>query len=194
MKILVKNCFHWIGFHLVSHLLEEGIAIDGIDQLNTNKKQFLNMFFGRNDRFNLLENDTCHDNPYDLIIKIDNESENTAILFERRCQTGVHKQSVIHLPVVIGEWMPGEEIAQHEKLRAVNALDRAIHIDSLVKVIYQWIKTNPHMPDTLKIISSHTEDLPSDKLEKYVCLRDNRAIWNDVNEILDHYYRFKSFY
>lgn len=51
MKVVIENCFHWLGFHLTGTYLDKGYSIIGIDPLDDPKKEFLYDFFGRNSEF-----------------------------------------------------------------------------------------------------------------------------------------------
>lgn len=39
MSISIYNCFSWIGYHYVHYFLEEGIEVNGIDKIDSEKKK-----------------------------------------------------------------------------------------------------------------------------------------------------------
>jgi len=199
MKVLIENCFNWIGFHLTNYLLEKGMRIEGLDQINTEKKEHLSMYVGRNDRFALLERRNNEGDDYDLTIKITekikNDRHNTFVSISRRKNSMQTKRFVIDVPEMIGEWMPLDMFNVKEtSIKSKQFLNNVIHIEDFLAVVYQWIKMDSLMPETIKLISSKDKIQRSMKLENYVYLRDNRSKEKDMDKILSHYKRFKYFY
>ncbi|RWZ55157.1 hypothetical protein EQV77_10930 [Halobacillus fulvus] len=103
MVITVKPCFHWIGYHIMTSLLQEGMEVVGIDRLDQKRKDHLYMYVGRNSNFQYFFNEKDKEN------HIHQEEEEIEI----RCSTERligrnKKQDTTHdwkLPIVYGEWM-----------------------------------------------------------------------------------------
>src|SRR5690625_2567625 len=199
MKIFIENCFDWVGFHLTNYLLEKGMRVDGLDQIDTKKKEHLSMYIGRNDRFTLLEERNNEEDDYDLTIKITeqmkNNRNNTFVSISRRKDSMKTNRSVIDVPKLIGEWMPIDLFNDKEKiLKSEQFLKNAIHIEDFLAVVYQWIKMDSLMPKTINLISSKDEIRMSIILEHSVYLRDNRSKEKDMDKILSHYEQYKFLY
>lgn len=121
MTILVAPCFHWIGFHLVEELLNEGEEVVGMQKINTEKEENLALFLGRNSSFiHTDEIDNFEGVPFSSILTTDKyaltetlttlEAKNYFYL-TRGSETGSVKKdwTVINRPLLFGEWMDREE-------------------------------------------------------------------------------------
>src|SRR5699024_7100614 len=111
MTVLVMNCNHWIGFHLVDRLLEMEYEVNGV--LNEEENDDLTLFFGRNSQFSLvssIENiiyDTCF-----IIGEIKEDRKvkaNQIIVVDEHHQlkaTDNPNAHIVRPPLLFGEWMP----------------------------------------------------------------------------------------
>lgn len=194
MYIIVGNCFHWIGFHLINRFLEEGFSVIGKDHVDTPKKEFLSMFVARNDSFSL--NPINKKEKDHLTIEVcDTDYENKRENILKIIKTGTNHENTEHIvyaPYLIGEWMPAEEIKMNEIQK--EKLQGAARIEDFVSAIYQWVNINTYLPSTFRVISRREKNISNALLENFVYLRDNRSIQNDFNRVLEHYQRFQTFY
>lgn len=113
MKVAIVNCFHWVGYHLVEEMLEEGVEVIGIHESNTKQSEFLSMFVHRNSLFT--ETDMIPENvDYTVVIghtAIDSTRLFTIQLIEENIKTSdmsLHDVT-IEIPLLYGEWMPMDE-------------------------------------------------------------------------------------
>lgn len=198
MHILIENCFHWAGFHLINQFLEEGILVKGVDQVNTPKKEHLSMYVSRNDSFTLYDIKP-DEKDWHCAIKVGDcsvgELQEQSITLS--ILSGVHKanECIIRIPHLIGEWMPYEQMVslKNDEVK----LQSAISIKDLTHAIHQWIDIETLLPATINVVSARKKDIStisSVELESLVYLRDNRSILTCFEEIMDHYQKFQVFY
>lgn len=187
MTFLVENCFHWIGFHVVNLLLEDGYEVIGADVINTSKKEHLEMFVGRNDGFTHITEKSDHI-LYDAVIRIgDNELE-------------IHKgqTSTIKLPLLFGEWMPmnvdgfysGDTFISFE---SNYFLTEGVYIEDFLKILMQCIQSS-QLPSVLKVRSANKGKDTEVKLENSIYIRDNVPIQNNAKVVVNHFKKFKAIY
>lgn len=195
MCIKVENCFHWIGFHLINRLLEEGIPVIGIDQVDTPKKEYLSMYVARNDSFSLHDKEPDEKN-FDLAFEVcdlyEDGDRKHVITLLKSSVSRKDTEHIIYPPKLIGEWMPSKEIIsfKNEKTK----LQTAACIENFISAIYQWIEIDTLIPSKFNVVSSKDRNISSVKLESYVYLRDNRSIQKYFDTVLDHYHRLQAFY
>ncbi len=121
MKIVMDQCFHWIQFHIMNKCLEEGYEVIGIDQVNSEKEEFLYSMVGRNANFTLI--DSRAELPkktkgkYVGLMKKEGDFQNLAdftfhgeqyYLVEEAGDDCVERKpnhQIIFLPPLIGGWM-----------------------------------------------------------------------------------------
>src|SRR5699024_11747942 len=92
MIFLVENCFHWLGFHIINRLLDNGYQVDGMDDLDTDKKEHLSMFVGRNELFRQITSRE-RNTDYDISMQAD----------ARKLESEKEQAITIKLPLVFGE-------------------------------------------------------------------------------------------
>jgi len=100
--VYVKNCFHWIGYHLVTALLDEEWTVYAKDPLNTPEREHLSMFLARHSQFSLLEDEVDKDK-IPLIEIRENKDENKVKI---HLTTKQGKKVYIDCSSLVGEWMP----------------------------------------------------------------------------------------
>ncbi|QKY68599.1 hypothetical protein [Lentibacillus sp. CBA3610] len=186
MVFLIENCFHWLGFHIVNHLLENGYHIDGVDDINTGKKEHLSMFVGRNELFRHVSSQ--RDKEYDATIGV----------YDRELIVKTNRPVTIKLPLVFGEWMPMNQegmYSQHEFIRfdTQQFASEGVYIDSFLKSLLQWLHSSD-LPSTLEVKSSHDRQRTKIKLENTVYIRNNRPINQSLNTVKHHYEMYKNIY
>src|SRR5690625_4210386 len=69
MKIFVKNCFHWVGYHILDYFLMHDYELYGYHEQLSEKERFIADFFGRNSNFKQVDSEK---NSYDLSFYIEN--------------------------------------------------------------------------------------------------------------------------
>ncbi|HLR62860.1 MAG TPA: hypothetical protein VK097_10505 [Lentibacillus sp.] len=187
MYFLVENCFHWIGFHIVSRLLDNGWQVDGMDDLDTDKKEHLSMFLGRNDLFHHVS--SCErSSDYDARVSVGN----------RELVLQKPESITIKLPLIFGEWMPMNEegiYTQNDFIRFDSEpfLSRAVHVADVFESLEQWIASS-ELPAILDVRSFHDRQTDNIKLENAVYIRNNRPINEQIKMVKKHYGRYKKFY
>ncbi|SFA82346.1 hypothetical protein SAMN04488072_102127 [Lentibacillus halodurans] len=187
MVVLVENCFHWIGFHIVNHLLENGYNVDGTDKLNTDKKEHLSMFVGRHELFRHIS-PLEKRNAYDAFLRIDDDE----LKLEK------NHPVIIKLPIIFGEWMPMSQegmYVQHDFIRfdSEQFLSEAVYVKNVLKSLQQWIHSSD-LPSVLEVKSFHDRRTDNVKLENAIYIRNNRPIAESINIVKDHYEMYKKFY
>ena len=197
MTICIVNCYHWIGFHLANEFLEMGQEVIGIDQADTDFKENLAMFLGRNSAFQChAAVQPCHtiivvpkfvqeQGQAAATIQITNKMETREVCFE------------IQHPFLYGEWMPmtseagccqGISLKWHTQAFS----KKAIWIRDFTKMIRVFLKAHV-IPERLELVSS---------LDPIAKMKDKRSIVlvrsTDVTEkkaaLLDHFQRFSFLY
>lgn len=113
MKIAIINCFHWIGYHLVEVILEEGIEVFGIYASDTEQSDFLSMFVKRNSLFTKAEKPPEKADYTVVIGHTSNISSCSCIIQLSEGNIEPNENSFydvrIQLPLLFGEWMPMDE-------------------------------------------------------------------------------------
>ncbi|WP_164669480.1 hypothetical protein [Virgibacillus doumboii] len=190
MLFLVENCFHWIGFHVVDFLLENGHRVDGMDDMSTDKKEHLSMFVGRNELFTHVT-ETERETAYDTTITIRKDDE--LVLTLNNGST-----TKINFPLVYGKWMPMEPEGmyynnQFIRFNSDHFLSEAVYIEDVLQSLIQWVKSSNLSP-VLEVKSIHEKHRENKKLENSIFIRNNRPIKENVNIVINHYETYKNFY
>ncbi|TFJ93598.1 hypothetical protein [Lentibacillus salicampi] len=187
MVVFVENCFHWIGFHIMNDLLDNGFQVDGMDSLDTDKKEHLSMFVGRNQLFRHVSASE-RNNAYDISLKI----EDDALILEKE------NLVTIHLPLVFGEWMPMNQEGVYDQddfipFDSERFLTEAVYVGDVLKSLQQWFATSD-LPPILEVRSFHERQTGQRKLENAVYIRNNRPIQEEINRVKKHYNTYQKFY
>ncbi|MGI8314445.1 hypothetical protein [Halobacillus mangrovi] len=124
MMITVSPCFHWIGYHISTGLLQEGYEVVGIDHMDDLLCDHLYMFVGRNSNFQHFYNHIdkekhLHTGPEEWRVNI----EDSLLIIQQGADKSLTKR--IEMPELYGEWMD---------LTALN-----IHSSD---GLYQWVLKN----------------------------------------------------
>lgn len=189
MLFLVENCFHWIGFHIINYLLEDGYQVHGVDEISTDKKEHLSMYVGRNEsfqHFSALERDT----DYDTSMKIDN---NEIIITHQQ-----NKSLRVKLPLLFGEWMPMESNGIYYKNELISFdsdvfIREGVFIEDFIKSLMQWVNSSqlPSFIDVKSIKNRRDENV---RLENFIYIRNNRPTEENVKIVINHYKKFNEYY
>lgn len=190
LRVFVTPHNHWIGYHIVTELLDAGCQVDG--KRDNQIDSGLEDFFGRNSHFQETDQVT---NSYDLAIVINHHSEITDLpqytkkILHIYTDANGHKISnyadttVISAPYLIGEGMEMNENGLIADGRLLSFADKewqnkAIYIKDFLNVLMQWIKMT-HLPKLIEIISVN-DNLTNTKVEKKQVLLENR----DIDEVI----------
>ncbi|GGA73926.1 hypothetical protein [Ornithinibacillus halotolerans] len=202
MTILVQNCFHWIGYHYVNFLLEKGIVVKGIDKINSDKKDNLAMFFGRNSSFQWFED--SYDEKVSTALIIGNRISSIPINADRIIQI-VLKQTkkipdavTINAPLLFGEWMEmtNEGVTDGNRIipfQSDEFLQDAIYIEDFILSTYPLFESNKRSGD-YQVISNKMYLDDAVKLENSIYIRDNIPMKHNVKKVIEHYKRYQNFY
>ncbi|MBP1969030.1 hypothetical protein J2Z83_001133 [Virgibacillus natechei] len=195
MTILVDNCNHWIGFHIVNDLLLANYTVNGIGDENKN----LSMFLGRNSSFEFVGPDVKKN--YDTAISIGNQlasiqSDRTLII------NAIHEQKdnevTIKAPLLFGEWMPMDEHGLYRNNERITFdsnyfKTEAIYIKDFTNGLLQWLKAE-YLPSSMDVESVRNKVKKNVKLESSIYISDNRPIEENLENVLEHYHLYKSFH
>ncbi|NBJ70937.1 MULTISPECIES: hypothetical protein [Clostridia] len=193
MATLVVNCNHWIGFHIVNGLLEQGLKVEGL--VNDKKDDGLTLFFGRNSNFSFFIDKK--NNTYDQIIQVGPMNIDVTLSSELFI-TLAHPITVndltssnelyIELPLLFGEWMPMTESGMYFQEEFIsfssdNFNQHATYIQDFVARFITWLSTTDlhHIKGTVKKIN----------LDKFVKIQDNRPKEDKVKQVIQHYRNYR---
>lgn len=203
MSFLVTSCFDWVGFHIVNQLLEEGYDVDGIDEETTAFKEHLSMFLGRNSAFSLKTKNELE--PYDTAIMIGDSPCTDVLKAKRMINISRNKiqarreipMTIIHVPVLFGEWMPMNEQGMYVGNRFISFdsahfLSEAVYVKDFIAGLFQWIQAD-ELPPSLEVKSKSSESR-SLKLENTVYIHDNERTADKLKKVLHHYRSYQQFF
>ncbi|WP_099157184.1 hypothetical protein [Virgibacillus ndiopensis] len=205
MTYIVTNCFQWVGFHLVKHLLNQGCHVVGFDEISSEKKEVLSMFFGRNDLFSLNPN-KLSEQQYETTVLVDASLPKQTFNSKRTIQlsydtiTNEQESSIvtIKLPLLFGEWMEMNEEGFYYKndfirFDSEQFLSEAIYIDDFIQCLLQVSKSD-YLSQALEIKSSVNKKMNGDNPKKSIYVRDNKPIQENLKVVQSHYNKFRKLY
>ncbi|WLR47554.1 hypothetical protein LC065_18960 [Halobacillus litoralis] len=102
MMVTINPCFHWIGYHLTSSLLQEGIEVIGIDPIVDSKSDLLYMYVGRNSNFQHFFQRSDKENH---VQQSNDEWEVDLVDDGLLVRQGDTERDWIEIPLLYGEWM-----------------------------------------------------------------------------------------
>ncbi|WP_042224621.1 hypothetical protein [Oceanobacillus manasiensis] len=200
MTYLVYPSNHWIGYHMVEHLLELGYEVHGkeIEQ----ESNELTLFFGRNSNYSSYNLDTKYKAAYifaDYDAKLFSNTLHTYVLNENCQQVTERNHTAIHVPMLFGEWMPMNKEGMYWSgtyIRFDSSLfqKEAIYIKDFIKELVKWKNKVIADRDELYILSYRSAQTKKFKLENSVYLRDNIPIEEKLQKVLQHYKQNKLHY
>jgi hypothetical protein len=202
MHVLVMNCFHWIGYHIADQLLVNSYKVDGIAGEPANQKDHLSMFLGRNSAFQL-KTAAASETSYDAVITMgecvpsDVRANRCLCINGTDCGQSGLAETVIHTPLLFGEWMPMNEEGLYMEEQFIRFDSKcfqteAIYIEDFTRGILQWLQVN-ELPNVLDV-KQETAGSKAVKLENTIYLRNNRAKEINMTRLQDHYRRFQNLY
>lgn len=101
MLVTINPCFHWIGYHITTGLLQEGVEVVGIDPISDGKSDFLYMFVGRNSNFqHFFQKEDRENHVQQKKGEIEIEFYEGSLMIKREAI-----KEWVELPKLYGEWM-----------------------------------------------------------------------------------------
>lgn len=210
---LISGSFNWVGFHFVQKLLETGNEVVGVDCLDTEKKENLSMYIGRNSLFTHIDNigDLLLRNKQDFkaifLINHDLEEESLISLtrdnifnFYHGKQETTYSDRVIQveLPLLYGEWMPRNEEGFYQKeeffrFDSKQLEEEAIYIEDFVQSFLQIISSS-NVPNHIKMEPLKKKRDREDCEDEIIFVRETQPIKNRLEILDEHYQTFKKLY
>ncbi|UOQ92823.1 hypothetical protein MUO14_20795 [Halobacillus shinanisalinarum] len=137
MVSIIYNCFHWIGYHCIQHLLQDGREVIGIDKIDTQVKEHLYMSVGRNSNFQHFSTgedreNHSHQSYEDQRLYIYNDMIEI-------CPNGrTSNRLCVELPQLYGEWMD-IQADTYEEFRHWVINSRAVYVEDFIKEIFKYV-------------------------------------------------------
>ncbi len=196
MTKMVWGCFQWIGFHLIRDWLDEGQTVIGIDTVDTEQKETLEMFVGRNanfTRFETLEECLTLDagERFESIIVFEDYDYNppleklTHIPASAYFRVSVEEQTRtmnswvnIEIPHVYGPWMTSDK-------RLIT--EESIYITDVTPAITSIIEQDWNT-DHIKVGMESSEEWNNKRISPTVSMEKG------IEMLRDHQKRFPSYY
>jgi hypothetical protein len=135
MVVTINPCFHWIGYHITSGLLQEGVEVIGIDPITDDKSDLLYMFVGRNSNFQHFFQEHDKEN---YVQKAEDEITveyvEDCLLIKRAAEI----KEWVDLPMLYGEWMDLDRygLKGHDSLIKWIEKNDAVYIGSFIEDLY----------------------------------------------------------
>ncbi|WP_082234659.1 hypothetical protein [Halobacillus massiliensis] len=165
MVIVLYNCFDWIGYHFARQLLHRGHEVIGVDEIDSEKKEELYLYVGRNSHFQYFTSaeqrlNHCHECEEEVHVLIDRSGVEVKQK-DRSIETA-------EIPALYGEWMEinCEEIETIDDLQFWIIQHQAVYIEDFVEDMISIIEGRK---ESLKIEREGGGEQPKEILEK---------IWN----------------
>lgn len=196
MTKMVWGCFQWIGFHLLKDWLDEGQTVIGIDSVNTEQKETLEMFVGRNANFTRYETieecltsdagkrvesvivfeDENYDPPFEKLIDIPASAHIRVNVKEQSC--ALNSWVTIELPHVYGPWMTNDKNS---------VTDESIYITDVIPTIKAMIEQNWNT-DLIKVGMETDDGRNNTSIIAKVSMEEGMKL------LRDHQKRFPAYY
>jgi len=188
MSVYIEDCFHWIGYHLVTVLLEEGWIVYGRDRLDAPNREHLSMFVGRNSHFSLLDDE--EGKQMHPRIEISDDQNGISIT------TTEGEKIVINCSPLIGEWMPmtATHMLNGDKLQPWKALDlkEIIEVSAYAEILKQCLQAT-RVPRKINIVSRLSEKA-GEKNPNMIVSIDQKDSKEALRSLKEHFNRFKPLY
>lgn len=190
MSILVVNCGHWIGYHVVNDLLANDFQVEGI-AISPETEDLL-LFFGRNSSFTQI--DKPKGKPYDACIIVGafhttyniNAKKMFIIQHEEANRATESEVTFIRTPFLFGEWMPMDEdgcYRNNEYIRFDSDWfkQHAIYIQDFTKVLIQCVQSTKHPREMdIKLMDCRDTDKGTDVIKQ-------ELIEKKIEQVRKHY-------
>lgn len=203
-SFFVSGCFHWIGYHIVNHLLEHSYPVATDERPLTDNEEHLAMMIGRNDLFSPLSDDRSANNDTHVILSkengapIQNMDAVKTFKLSRKQEQGRKGIIVVQLPLLFGEWMPMNEDGVYVDERFIPFTseifqNKAVYIKDFIASFMLCLESS-HMPKKLAIKPKTEMTSEKENDRQVIYLRKRKPIDDQIKTVVAHYRRFKQFY
>jgi|SRR5699024_9761179 len=195
MTTVVINCFHWIGFHFVEKLLEQGVKVIGVHEKQTDQTSFLAMFFARNSSFDF---SNVAPKEAERVIVIGDTHIIPKSKHVMQCMHGgtsveqhIKGRLYVNMPLLFGEWMPMDQTGMYFGQRHIPYHSEEFHDDA----VYVKDFVNDCLLEFNQKIDQQTSyPLEGLILEKGEQIRDNSTKRINIDKMQKHYLKYASFH
>ncbi|AVQ98644.1 hypothetical protein OBCHQ24_06340 [Oceanobacillus iheyensis] len=193
MTYLVSPSNHWLGYHMVEHLLELGFEVHG--QENEQDSDELTLFFGRNSSYGPFNPEKKYKIAYilgDYNDKLTANTVHTYVLCKDSSKNQGKRHTCIHVPILFGEWMQMDKDGMYwnnsyVRFDSILFQKESIYIKDFIGELVDWNTKGIASREDLYVRSFRSEENPKLKLENSIYLRDNIPIEQKVEKVLQHY-------
>ncbi|UFU00557.1 hypothetical protein KO561_06340 [Radiobacillus kanasensis] len=190
--IVINNCFHWIGYHLLQKFLEGGYEVMGCDPITSEKREHLSMFVGRNSHFEWMETLPDARKKESDIIYIDVQPH---VLFIQLEDNQTH---TISTPMLFGEFMDREDDGFEYKdtfisFESKKFNEEAVWIEDFVDILFSLFKENQLNKDW-KVKSLSKSMREEEDGDEVIYVRQTDTVSNRLQLIDEHYQQYTNLY
>ncbi|RDW18261.1 hypothetical protein CWR48_11800 [Oceanobacillus arenosus] len=196
MSILVINCNHWIGYHVVNALLNHDYLVDGIE--NEMESDDLSMFFGRNSLFSFYNQ--RQRKQYDTCICVGDYGKMEAVKANRiffinpqesSGRMNLENTTTILASHLFGEWMPMNKKGYYDQQAFItfdsnDFKENAIYIGDFTDGLIQWLGSSK-ISDKLEIKSEHKDGRENDASGNGIYISASLPLEKRVTALQQHY-------
>ncbi|WP_407272392.1 hypothetical protein [Radiobacillus sp. PE A8.2] len=207
---LVIGTFDWIGYHLTQVLLDKGEQVIGLDKIETEKQENLQMFIGRNSSFQHVKSKQELENhkKYDeikTVINVDNRSLDSKGLQTKRCfklvnqalDDDVSGYTQVEIPLLYGEWMNRTEDGiefngNYIEFESEIFRNQAIYIEDFVYSFVQIL--NQDLGHIVKCKSLTKDVRDENDSENTIYIPEKELMKDRLEKCNKHYQQFSFLY
>ncbi|RDW19960.1 hypothetical protein [Oceanobacillus chungangensis] len=196
MSVLVINCNHWIGYHIVNTLLQHDYLVDGIE--SDTELDELSMFFGRNSSFSFYNIEDRK--RYDTCICVGEHGHLETIDAERVFIINPGKMNdwmdydtatMIFAAHLYGEWMPMTEKGFYDNQEFIafqsnDFKENAIYIEDFANGLIQWIQSS-NLSSNLEVKSERNNGKVNKENQNSIYIRSSLPLEKRMTALQKHY-------
>ncbi|MBM7571522.1 hypothetical protein [Aquibacillus albus] len=207
---VVLGAFHWIGYQIITRLLDDSYEVIGIDKMESEKKENLSMYIGRNSLFTHVSsseemNQLQKLQQINILFEIDSSqlfndryslNTETVINLDKGRVKASSNTVDVDLPLLYGEWMPRNDNGVYHNGQFV-AFDseqfknEAVYIQDFITCL---IETISNYKQDRVAIKAFDPSFDSKDAQKTICIRETKDKDERIKELNDHYKMYKNFY
>ncbi|MDY0396074.1 hypothetical protein ACFSMW_02080 [Virgibacillus halophilus] len=203
MSYAVTNIYEWMGFEIADCLLASGKEVVGAGTAETDQQKYLEMFFGRNANFQQVDQlvSAAH---HDVIFDV-GDMQKGSIYYEpstrkfvigKESENRPEMQVVIHIPMLVGRWMPMNEEGVFVNEQHIPFFDekfrRSIAIDSLVLSLLQ-LPAISKLPEAITILPKSSPTHANEERQTIYMIDDYNA-QGKKTRLLEHFHDHPEFF
>ncbi|MFB1050074.1 hypothetical protein [Paraliobacillus sp. JSM ZJ581] len=207
---VVVNAFHWIGYHIIEHLLSKGEKVVGVDTLDSDLKTHLLLSVGRNANF------TFREDIEDVLEEVIHQEQTNVLLIDHSYQTCdylvknfpcyfIHTKEItkksesmtyIHAPMIYGEWMPRDKswFYWNDKTILLGSElfhEKGVSIQIFVLVVMLIMKARLK-PTSIQLESADKETMNCNKSIIYII--EKRNMDHKLEKLEEHFQQYHELY